>query len=90
MKIRLNIRLILWRNGKRINGANRYIKARILRLAQVEMWDKAYLCVTYDGKLGQINEGYYENFKDLKEALSAFTEQGLISYVLGGKDEQRT
>ena len=49
---------------------------KILYLAQVNSWEKAYIKVTY--KHGFINEGIYNNIKDLKMAISAFTEKELV------------
>ena len=86
MKNRLNIRLKLWNNGELIVDTNKRIKAKIIALAQVNFWQKAYLKVTYDNRRGFYNDGIYNNYKDLKEVLSAFTEKALLDYVLGDKN----
>jgi hypothetical protein len=37
--------------------------------------------VNYDKKKSLYNEGVYDNFKDLKQALSQFTEQNLVNDI---------
>jgi hypothetical protein len=44
--------------------------------------------VTYDYDRGFFNDGIYNNYKDLKEALSAFTEKALLDYILGDKNDK--
>ena len=83
IKTRINIQLKLWNNEKLVLDTSRRIKSRILALAQVSPWQKAYLKVTYDYRRGFFNAGEYYKYKDLKEALSAFTEKGLLDYILG-------
>lgn len=85
-KLRLSIQLKLFRNGQMILCTSRLIKDRILAAAQVEMWDKAYLRVTYSNEYGLYNDGYYESFNELKQALSIFTERSLLNHV-GGINE---
>jgi len=69
-------------------AARKQIKSKILTTAQVTPWQKAYLKVTYDRNRGFFNDGFYNNFKDLKEALSVFTEKALLDYILGDCNEK--
>lgn len=87
-KVRLNIKIKLWNNGKPTINAHKRIKSRILALAQEHLWGKAYLRVTYDYNRRFFNDGEYYNFQDLKESLSAFTEKALLDYILGGKNDR--
>ena len=42
---------------------------------------QVWLRVNYDKKKSLYNEGVYDNFKDLKQALSQFTEQNLVNDI---------
>ncbi len=75
-RIRLAIRLKLFKNDKLILDTTKYIKSRILRLVQVNLWSKAYLKVSYGN--GYYNDGIYKNSKDIKQVLSQFTEKSLV------------
>lgn len=77
-KVRVSIRLKLWKDGKLVVDTRKRIKARILSFAQVHLWDRAYLKVTYDRKNGYYNDGYYSTYEDLKAVLAAFTEKSLL------------
>jgi len=72
--------LRLWKNNRLIANKQFQIKDRLLRSAQVEMWNKAYLKVNYGGNK-TFNDGIYFNYECLKFALSSFTEKVLISYL---------
>jgi len=62
--------------GKPINSLSTKKSLRIMhriRLSQTEFkWDRAYLKVRYNQDC--INEGYYQNTKDLKLAYKCFLE----------------
>ena len=75
-KIRLRMTLKLWNNGELVLSTRKQIKDRIIALAQVAMWDKAYLKVSYSPN--DINEIDCYCLDRLKHALSAFTEKGLL------------
>jgi len=55
------------------------IKDRVLRAAQVKMWNSAYLKVSYGN--GIFNDGCYCSLLDFKNALSVFTEKALVDYL---------
>lgn len=80
-KLRLNIQVKFWKKGKLINSTCRRVKDRILSLAQKVKWDKAYIKVNYNRSF--YNDGFYYNFKDLKEVLSIFTEKALLDFFMG-------
>lgn len=87
-KNRLNIQLKLYNSGKLTLATYKQKKSKILATAQVTLWQKAYLKITYDRSRGFFNIGIYNNYKDLKEALSAFTEEPLLDYILGDKNDK--
>lgn len=76
------------RDGKLIVSVTKRMKTQVLRVAQVELWDRAYLQVIYNPKSRLMNDGYYSNYKDLKQALSIFTGKRLINYAKGVDDEK--
>lgn len=78
-KVRLNIHLKLWLNGRIGLNSSFRIKDRVLHAIQVEMWNKAYLRVSYGNE--KFNDGYYYNLPDIKRALSVFTEKPLTEYL---------
>ena len=77
---KLFIRLILFKDGKRVLNIGKHRKARILHFIQVAPFEKAYLKVIY--KTGFINDSYFYNIDELKRALKAFTEKSLINYIM--------
>lgn len=75
-RIRLRITLKLWNNRQLVLSTRKQIKDRIIALAQVTMWDKAYLKVSYSPN--DINEIDCYSLERLKHALSVFTEKDLL------------
>jgi len=67
--------LKLWKNDELVLDNQFNIKDRLLRSAQVRIWDIAYLKVNY--RNGFCNEGDYPDSKLLSMALSCFTEKSL-------------
>lgn len=82
-KIRLPMKVKLFSRGQTVFRSTFYKKSALITKIKVIPWDKAYIKVCYSHKL--YNDGFYNNYQDLKEALSVFTEKALLDFVEGKK-----
>ena len=72
-----------FKKGSRVYQTTRQKKATLLSKAKAnfssDSMDKVYIRVIY-GR-GRINEGYYFNFKDFKNAYLAFTSKPQLDFI---------
>ena len=78
-KIRLPITIKLFDNRGLIQSTRAYKKSKILNIAQVVSWQKAYLKVAYGD--GFYNECICRNLSELKNYLRIFTECSLLKFI---------
>jgi len=83
LKVRLKLRLDLYKNGKVVQILTKRVKDHLLRDAQVAFSEKGcssgFLRVNY--KHGVFNEIEVHNMSELKKALTIFTECELTKYL---------
>jgi len=82
---RFTIRAIFYRDDKPVRRVQTTKKMRVLHFAQVSSWQSVYVRITYNTKLGYLNEFDCYDFADLKRAIAICTEPGLLEYA-GGND----
>ena len=75
-KIRLKIRLKLYKDGQLVLDTTRRKKSQTLLQLDRVFHDKAYIRVDYP--CGGWNDSYHSSDESLKATLSAFTEKSLI------------
>jgi hypothetical protein len=81
-KLRLGITLKMFKDGKLVSSTSRRVKSRIFEAITHASFPKGttgHIRVSYYP--GVYNDGHYDNKKDLKEALTMFTEKRLLDYI---------
>jgi len=78
-KLRIKMRIKLWKKGKTIVDAFRTKKSTIWSDSERVIWDRGYILVDYGN--GFINDSYHTTKESLLNALTAYTEKPLLDYV---------
>ena len=81
--LRIPIRVKLKKDGRVVSDSTFYKRSAVRAVAERVPHDTGYIKVTY--AKGFINDGEYQNDRDLFHALAAFTEKSLTDEFGGAK-----
>lgn len=81
-KVRLPIRVKLWKNGELVASTSIRMKTSFFRFLQGNSWDRAYLKVTYPLGVDYYNDAEFDSLARAKRLLLAFTEWDLVRELL--------
>lgn len=87
-KIRLLVRLKLYKDGQEVDAYSSVIKSRILRYLQGKPsseWDYGVCTVVYDSRRNVYNEFDFTNLEDFMNKYPTSTELPLLQFIAGGK-----